>query len=227
MLRLVVFDVDGVIADSEPAHFEVFRQILAQQGAELSWDEYRRRYLGYDDRECFGHVLADLGLDSSGQRIEQLCREKQGKFAEYLRDNCIIMPGVAELLEILKSHNIACSICSGAVRSEVEYILAQGRLTRFFRVIVAAEDVSAGKPDPEGYRLSLARINQACSDQPIDPAECLVIEDSTWGIRAAKDAGMHCLAVTSSYPAEQLTAADLVVKDLCAVDFADLKGIVG
>jgi len=227
MLRLVIFDVDGVIADSEPAHFAVFREVLAGQGAELSWEQYRRRYLGYDDRECFGHVLADLGRDGGADMVDQMCRAKQAKFAEYLRNNCIIMPGVAELLEILRSNNIGCSIYSGAVRSEVEYILAQGRLSGYFTAIVTAEDVSAGKPDPEGYRLSLARVNQARAAEPIAPDECLVIEDSTWGIQAAKAAGMYCLAVTSSYPAEQLTNADLVVRDLCSVDLDCLKGILG
>lgn len=223
MLRMVVFDFDGVIADSEPAHFEMFRKILQHEQIDVSWQDYCGKYLGYDDLECFAHILSDHGAATPTERITELAQRKSKEFARYLKDHCVIMPGVQAFLTDLRKHDIICSICSGALSSEIEFILKQAQLHNFFEVIVTAEDVAAGKPDPQGYRLALTWTNSRLDHQKqIRPDECAVIEDSLWGVQAAQGAGMFCLAVATSYPAEMLTAADAVVKDLTCLDAARL-----
>ena len=227
MLRLIIFDFDGVIADTEPAHFEMFRQTFENEGIRFQWDQYCEKYLGYDDRECIEHVLRDHRREPSSALINRLATLKKQKFAQYLHHHSVIMPGVADLLAGLLADGIVCSICSGALRPEIEFILEQANLQPNFAGIVAAEDVQAGKPDPQGYHLSLARTNALLDGQPeIDPAHCLVIEDSLWGIQAAKAAQMHCLAVTTSYPAEMLKLADTVVKDLTCANSSYLQKII-
>ena len=215
MLRLVIFDFDGVIADSEPVHFEMLRQTLATQGVTLNWNDYKARYLGYEDFECIARILKDRQEPASDVRVTELARQKTRRFAQHLADQCVIMPGVRPLLERLRQERIGRAICSGALRREIEAILEHNRLREFFDEIVAADDVAAGKPDPQGYRLSLERVNQRQLYPPaIQPGECLVIEDSMWGIQAARGAGMPCLAVTSSYPAAELRQADAVTASL-------------
>lgn len=227
MLRLVVFDFDGVLADSEPAHFEMIRQVLSSQGIDLTWELYCQKYLGYDDIECFRHILNDMGLDSSIDRVKELASSKSQGFVDYLKDNCILMEGVAELLIALRKANIAMAICSGALRCEIEFILDQAQLLDYFGVIVSAEDVTDGKPSPEGYQLSLANTNKILDDgNAISSCQCVAIEDSMWGIEAAKSAGMHCVAVATSYDQDELTHADAVVKDIANLSVSQLQKLV-
>jgi len=227
MLAMVIFDFDGVIADSEPAHFQMFRQILQPQGIEFTWSNYCEKYLGYEDEECIYRVLTDCGHQPSRALVTELARRKSLEFARYMEQNCVIMPGVPQLLADLRAHDVICSICSGALHREVLSILKQAYLEGFFAQIVAADDVTAGKPDPQGYRLTLTRANANLDGQTqIQPSQCLAIEDSIWGIQAAKAAGMACLAVTTSYPQENLVGADLIVKDLTCVDTARLSKLL-
>jgi len=276
-LKMVVFDFDGVIADSEKAHFQMFSEVLLEEGTQLSWTEYCDKYLGYTDLECFEQVLIDKGRNPTPDMINNLFQRKKIKFARYIQQHSLIMPGVRELLKDLADNKITCSICSGALREEVQFILDKEDLSSYFAFIIAAGDVSQGKPDPQGYLLSLDRFNSmstqnqpsctnnhpiaaddppccaskhpipaekppCCSNNPhlptcpssqcpkngaksglAQPYECVVIEDSIWGIQAAQAAEMKCLAVATSYPAEQLQVADMVVSDLTCINTSRLR----
>ena len=227
MLRMIVFDFDGVIADTEPAHFETLRQVLQQEGIEIDWQQYCDKYMAYGDRDCFIQALTDSGREVSKELIISLVSRKKGQFAQYLTQNLVILPGVNELLEDIARHNIICSICSGAFRSEIEFILRKAGFCNYFDVIIAADDVSDSKPNPQGYRMCLRRANQRKStEQAISPRQCVAIEDSIGGIKAAKAAGMNCLAVAHSYPKEQLIEADQVVDDLNSVNVDLLRQLV-
>jgi len=114
------------------------------------------------------------------------------------------------------------AICSGALLAEIEMILEEARLRSFFEVIVSAEYVKKGKPNPEGFLLTLQRLNER-SRNPVLPSQCIVIEDSHWGIEAAKAAGMHTIAITNSYDAEQLSLAEKVITLLGQLSIRDLQ----
>lgn len=224
MLRMVIFDFDGVIADSEPAHYEMFRRVLKEKKIDLSWEQYCQKYLGYDDYECVENILKDYGHSPLSALINELVQGKQKNFAEYIQNNCLILPGIKELLEDLRQNQIICSIHSGAIRSEVESILEQARLRNHFEEIVTADDVTHSKPHPEGYCLCLSKVNHRLPfGAPIQPQQCIAIEDSIWGILSAKAAGMFCLATETSYPAEQLTEADKIVRDLTNIRTRQLQ----
>jgi beta-phosphoglucomutase len=224
MLKMVIFDFDGVIADSEPAHFEMFRKIFSPVGIDLDWQEYCEKYIGYTDLECIEHILADRRQSASADRIQQLAKDKSREFRRYIEQNSVLFPGVQELIEQLRRHQVLQGICSGALRGEIQFILSQTGIDSYFPILVAAEDVRHGKPSPEGYLLALQRANESLNGkEPIQPQNCVVIEDSSWGIRAAKGANMACLAVETSCSALELRAADLVVKDLTAVDLNTLQ----
>ena len=226
-LRMIVFDFDGVIADTEKSHFEMFRQSLLNEGIELTWPEYCEKYLGYSDIECFKQVLTDKGRQYDSETIERIFQRKKVLFARFIEQNSLIIPGVRRLLEELRSENIICSICSGALTEEIEFILNKERLRDFFAFIVSADDVSQSKPDPEGYRLCLDRINAADTGRmKVLAGQCVVIEDSIWGIQAAHAADMRCLAVGTSYPVEKLREAEMVVNNLTQVNTALLRKII-
>jgi len=114
------------------------------------------------------------------------------------------------------------AICSGSLLVEIELMLDEAKLRHFFTIIVSAEQVKKGKPHPEGFLLSLQKLNEVCQP-PITAAECVVIEDSQWGLKAGKDAGMHTVAITNSYDADQLSMAEKVVSRLNELTIADLQ----
>jgi beta-phosphoglucomutase len=226
-LRLVVFDFDGVITDSEPAHFEAFRRVLKSIGVNLSWQQYCDTYLAYTDREAIRLALRQRGNEPSQSEIDDLAAKKQREFAKSLESQLKILPGAPELLADLDKHRIPCGICSGAIRNEIDFVLRQTNLSKFFRFIVAADDVRRSKPDPEAYLLSMKIGREFCNHaKELEPLECIAVEDSVGGVQAAKAAGMICVGVTNSYPADQIRQADVVVDDLTVVDADFLRQLV-
>ncbi|MFN7947209.1 MAG: HAD family phosphatase [Blastocatellia bacterium] len=218
-LKAIIFDFNGVIVDDEPLHLELFRRVLEEEGLSLSDEDYHEKYLGYDDRGAFTAALADQGREARAADqtyIESLIERKARYYLDAINERMLLFPGVVELARRM-AEKFPLAIASGALRHEIELVLKRGELRDCFRVIVASEDVSACKPDPEGYVKALALLNETMQ-RSIEPAQCLVIEDSVAGIEAARRAGMRCLAVTNSYTAAELTAADAVVTSLAEID---------
>ena len=222
MLGAVIFDFDGVITDSEILHLRSFNQVLAQFGIEITTRNYYKDYLGLTDSECF-ELLADrgrLGLDEDG--IEHLIKQKNQIFEKLAKTEGSIIEGVRDFLEMLSQNNIPMAICSGALLAEIELILEEAQLRSYFEVIVSAEQIKKGKPNPEGLLLTLAKLNHD-RRVPIAAGQCIVIEDSHWGLEAAEAAGMHTVAVTNSYDAEQLQPAEKIVTQLRELSIGDLQ----
>ncbi|MFA4028410.1 MAG: hypothetical protein GDYSWBUE_000290 [Candidatus Fervidibacterota bacterium] len=217
MLRAIIFDCDGVLADTERIHWQAFNEVLSQLGLHMSWDEYVERYLAYDDPTCFRAFLSDVGYAHDDSLIEGLVRQKRRILSE--RSNAITIaayPGVVEFVtEAAKRYHIA--VASGAARSEILMVLKALSISDLFKVIVSSEDVAHGKPHPEPFIKAMERLNEELKlNPPLEPSECIAVEDSIHGVRSAKAAGMWCLAVTNTYPREMLGEADFVVDELSA-----------
>ena len=221
MLRAIIFDFDGVIADSEPIHFAVFQRVLGEKGFFLSRQEYYADYLGYDDKGCFAAFLAAHGHPVTQETIDDLVARKAKAYFDYIKDRLVIFPGVCELIhEAATRHPLA--VCSGALRHEIEFILEQTGIRKAFEHITSAEDVRHGKPDPEGFLHALAALNRQGAGRFIAPGDCLVIEDSLPGIRGAHAAGMKALAVANTHDVEELQEADAVTSSLAEVKLSEL-----
>ncbi len=232
MLRAIIFDFDGVITDSEILHLRAFNRVLAQHGVEITTKDYYKKYLGLTDIDCFKLVAVKSQLNMGGQKLENLVKQKNQIFQEMAKTEGQIIEGVRDFLQMLKENNVPMAICSGAVRAEIELILEQARLRPFFAVIVSAEQIKKGKPHPEGFLLTLQKLNSLVKAEPagarnvtdpILPNECIAIEDSHWGLEAAKKAQMHTIAVTNSYDADQLTMAEKIINRLNELSIGDLQ----
>ncbi len=220
ILRAIIFDFNGVIIDDEPLHLELFRRVINEQGLSLNDQDYHDKYLGFDDRRCFIAVLNDAGMKQEADDvvvIDRLVARKAKLYEHEIRQRYLLFPGVVDLMRQL-SRRYPLAIASGALRNEIELVLGRAEIRECFKVIIAAEDVSACKPDPEGYLKALASLNSFESDDEIEPSQCLVIEDSIAGVQSARRAGMRCLAVTNSYRADELRDANWVVTDLTTCD---------
>jgi len=222
MLKAVIFDFDGVISDSEILHFRAFNQMLAQYGIEITIKDYYKTYLGFNDVDCYKLLIHQGLLKIDEQQIGNLVNQKKKIFERLAQTEGRIIEGVRDFLTMLEDNDIPMAICSGALLTEVEMILEEARLRHLFEVIVSAEHVKKGKPHPEGFLLSLQRLNES-RENPITANQCIVIEDSHWGLEAAKAAGMHTIAVTNSYAAEQLSMAEKIVARLNELGMNDLQ----
>ena len=223
MLQAVIFDCDGVIADNEPLHLRMFQKVLAEEGLHLTDRDYYAIYLGMDDKGCFSAFYGAQHQPLDSDKMKALITRKARCFEDALRTNLRIFPGVVRLVRELAPQR-PLAIASGALRHEIETILASAGLRDAFQTIVSAEDVLEGKPSPEGFFAALQRL-RAHHRPPaeITPAGCVVIEDSIAGIEAARAAGMRCLAVTNSYPSSALQRADRIVDSLEKITEADLE----
>jgi len=220
--RAIIFDFDGVIADSEPLHLAAFQQALEPEGIILTTEAYYADYLGYDDYDAIVAALREAKRPPTEESVQRLMAAKAEHFLALVREGVRILPGVPAFVR-LAATRAPLAVASGALRREIELILAYAGLRKAFEAIVSAEDVSEGKPAPESFLLALERLKERAPN--LVPDACLVIEDSRAGIEAARRAGMRCLAVTNSYPASELGAADVVVPSLEKVEWERVSAL--
>jgi HAD superfamily hydrolase (TIGR01509 family) len=221
-LTAVIFDFDGVIADTEPLHFAGFRQTLAEIGITLTEPDYYANYLGYDDLGCFIAALTAHEHPADPATLAQLMQRKARAYLESVTDHLVIFPGVREFVrEAAAAYPLA--IASGALRHEIEVILEQAGLRKEFLHITSAEDVTRGKPDPQPFLHALNGLNRQRREPLITGESCLVIEDSLPGIRSAKSAGMKVLAVANTHTIQDLHEAHAAAKSLSQIRLNELR----
>ncbi len=225
MLRAIIFDFDGVIADTEALHLTAFQKTLKQEGIELPEKEYYEKYLALDDKGCFREVFLSHGREISDEKIRELIEKKGLYFEEAMKEGVRFYEGSIDFIKDA-SKRFPLGIASGAMRKEIVFLLEKGGIKDCFSVIVSADDVERGKPDPESYIKALDLLNKLLKlNPPIIPSECVVIEDSIHGIKAAKEAGMFCIAVTNSYPRERLEKLSplIVIDSLREISLSQLE----
>ena len=212
MLRAVIFDFNGIIVDDEPIHFELIKKVLGEEGIALTEESYYARYLGFDDRGAFSCGYREHHRSLNQQKLAELIERKAVYYQEIIRQHITIFPGVKSLVAEL-AQKLPLAVASGALRNEIETILTTAGLIGHFKAIISAEDVERGKPEPDIFLKALESLN-ARNGTLIQAEECVVIEDSKEGIKGARHAGMKCLAVTNSHPAEMLNEAHAVIASL-------------
>ncbi len=214
MLRAIVFDFDGVIANSEPLHFCGYRDVLAEEGVTLAEEDYYAHYLGFDDVGAFEAIGNRHGAGWSRERIRDLVARKAIRLEELERDVSVLFPGAADAIR-RASDAMPIAIASGARGEEIRRVLDREGLSDCFTAIVAAEDTAVSKPAPDPYLRALALLAARC--HRLEASECVAIEDSHWGLESARTAGLRTVAVTNTYAAD-LLSADLTIGSLHDMD---------
>ena len=215
MTAAILFDFNGVIVDDEAQHCQALIATLGEDGFALDRDTYYREYLGFDDRECFRFSFARMGRATDEPTLRQAVERKSAHYERAIRNSLRLVPGAEDFIESAALDGFQLAIVSGALRREIELVLDLARLRPHFSEIVAAEDVSACKPDPEGYNAARAAL-------AIAPRRCVVIEDSLPGLAAARAAGLRCAMLSTSHGGDACADADLVWPDFTGHDPAEL-----
>ena len=214
MLRAIIFDFDGVIVDSEGLIFNLTREMAAQEGWTVTEDEYYRDYLALDDRGIVEHLFQTHDRPLSRERRDELVEWKFRAYQAMIRDGLPPIAGADRFVRQCAAR-YPLAIASGSLRVEIEQLLGKMDLRSCFQVLATADDCQRSKPDPEVYRLALARLNglPAFTAKPLQASECLAIEDAPLGVVAAQRAGIRCLALAHSRPAEALRHAEWVFRE--------------
>ena len=197
MIEAVVFDMDGVLIDSGAHHRAAWQALLEEIGEEPAHPEPWRLTIGRPSEEA---VPLLLNRRLSDYEVRQLARRKRDLYVDFARAGLATVPGVSRFVADLARRRVPRAVGTSASGHDVHHLLAGAGLLRYFDVIVTADDVTYGKPDPEVYLLAAARLRVA-------PERCLVFEDSLVGVQAARRAGMRALGVTTAHTEGELVKA--------------------
>lgn len=227
-LKAVLFDFNGVIINDEPIHERLLERLLIDENLRPKRGEFRQFCLGRSDRACITDLLAIRGRVVSESYLAGLMARKAQAYQEYLQtlDPLPVYPGLEDFILKLRGAGLAIALVTGALRLEVDSVLRRAGLAEHFPVIVAGDDITASKPEPDGYLLAVDRLNQLYPELKLQPRECLAIEDTPAGIQAAKRAGMQAVGVANTYPLHMLQRqANWVVDFLADLELERVRKI--
>jgi beta-phosphoglucomutase len=226
LLEAIIFDFDGVIADSERLHLRAYQEVLAEDGRSLADEEYFARYLGYDDVGVFRMLARDRGWRLDDAAVSTLVKRKGIRYEALAAAGDVLFPGAAGFIRQAAAV-VPIAIASGALRHEIEDVLERTGLHSCFAAIVGADDTERSKPAPDPYLEAFRRLQMAAGGV-LSPRRSVAIEDSRWGLDAARAAGLRLVAVTNTYPADEFAgAAELVVPSLAEMRIGALDALCG
>ena len=209
--KTVLCDMDGVISDSDSFHFAAWQATFAKRGIEFTKEAFVRLFGARNDF-IIGEIV---GKKVSERDVKIMVREKEQVFRQTATGRIKPFPGVVALLRALKNGNFKLGLVSSAPVENIDLTLSELDLTGIFNCIVSGQDVSESKPSPRIYLLAAEKLGTT-------PSDCVVIEDSPLGVKAAKSAGMKCLAVANTHHRQDLEEASTVVDSLEDVDLITL-----
>ncbi len=209
MLQAVLFDLDGTMANTDPLHFQIFKQMLGEQGITIDEAFYGDRINGRTNQA----ILSDLLPQFSQADILNFSREKEQRFRNLAKTQLQPMPGLLTLLTWIEQQHLPTAVVTNAPRLNAEFMLEGLGLTDRFEFVVLGEDLPLAKPDPLPYQTAVEKLG-------VEPATTIVFEDSPSGIRSAVGAGIPTVGMTSSHDADALIALGV---EMAIADFTDPK----
>ena len=216
----LIFDMDGVLVDSNPFHVQKWIEFLHERGIPYNAEDLPKQVLGSRNDTAFRRFF---GRDLREGEIEKLSEDLEARFRAAFRPHAQPLLGLKTLMDECRAEGIPLAVASSAMTKNVDFVVDTLKLRSYFASIVTGDDVSRPKPDPEIYIKAAERLR-------LSPAKCVAFEDSFVGIQSAKRASMKCVAIASTFPAEDLrrqTQADLVVKNFEELSLARLRELLG
>ena len=215
-LKAVIWDMDGVIADTARYHLQAWQQTFRKRGVNFTEDDFKHHFGQRNDtiiRDAIGQMV-------SPAEINTIAGEKEADYRRRVAQNLKPLPGVIALINSLTVNGVKMAIASSAPPENIQLVTRGLGIDNCFQAIVWGREVTEGKPSPQAFLLAASKLG-------IEPRNCLVIEDAIAGVTAAKQAGMKCLAVTNTHPRTSLKEADLIVDTLEKVSTNGLVALFG
>ncbi len=208
----VIFDMDGVISDTQQINSELEAICLKEHGIEIDDEELTRNYAGIPERDCAEMIFSAYGKEVD---LDKFVKNKLTKLTEFSRGKILAVEGALELINKLKENNFKLAVASSSTLEFINLVLSELKIKNKFDVLTSGQEVKFGKPSPDIFLLAAERLG-------ITPAECTVIEDAKNGVIAAKKAGMKCIWLTNhDFSGQKECAADITVKNLKHLQLRD------
>jgi beta-phosphoglucomutase len=206
VLKAVLFDFNGVIIKDEAIHRELIDELLLAENLPPQGKEFWQVSVGRSDRSCIKELLKLRGRFITDEYLDKLIAKKAIAYQQRMSQVATlpIYTEVVQFIQQMYERGYKLAIVTGAIRSEVELVLQQCEIARYFETIVSGDEIEQSKPDPEGYLLSIDRLNKLDPDLNLLPSECLAIEDTFAGLQAVKAAGIQAVAIAHTYPFHML-----------------------
>jgi beta-phosphoglucomutase family hydrolase len=214
-IAAVIWDMDGVLADTAPHHLLAWQETFAKRGINFTEADFKRGFGIRND----AIIKNTLGEQLTEAEIETIAREKEATFRRIIGKDVKPLPGALELLQALYDQGIRMAIASSTTIENIHLIIGSLGIKKYFKAVVTGHDVTEGKPSPQVFLLAAKRLGA-------EPKNCIVFEDAVAGVKAAKSAGMYCVAVANTHPREKLKEADLIVETLEMVTVKDLEKLL-
>ncbi len=199
----VLWDLDGVIIDTAEFHFAAWRRVFEKRGINYTKAIFKKSF----GRRNETVIPVVMGKNVSRGEVMAIAREKEGIFRRLSKNKIRPFPGAIDLIRKLSENGVRMALVTSTPARNIKAVLGGLGIIDLFQTVISGEDVKQGKPAPEGYLLAAERLG-------VSPENCVVIEDSTPGVSAAKNAGMRCIAITNTRPGSRLKRADLVIDSL-------------
>ena len=213
-LKAVLWDLDGVIADTGRYHFMGWREIFTPMGIDFTEEHFIKHFGQRNDT-----IIRDTVTQSiSQEELDAIADRKEEAYRRLVADNIQVLPGAVELLKALEKNGIPSALASSAPPENVKIIVGGLGIESLFQAVACGREVTEGKPSPQVFLLAAEKLK-------VDPSGCVVIEDAIAGVAGAKRAGMKCVAVTNSHSGDSLREADLVVSTLEDIDVEKLESL--
>jgi beta-phosphoglucomutase len=209
--KAILWDMDGVIADSYSFHFAAWQETFAKRGIKFTKEDFTKLF-GTRNDFIIGSIM---GRELPERDVKIMVQEKEEKFRRKATGNIKPFPGAVRLLNAIKKGNFKLGLVSSTPKENIDLVLSELNLEGMFDCIVFGQEVSESKPSPQIYLLAARELE-------VTPNDCLVIEDSPLGVKAAKTAGMKCLAIANTRPRQKLQEADKVADSVEDVDLITL-----
>jgi len=214
-IEAVIWDMDGVLADTAPYHFRAWQEIFGKRGVKFTREDFKHGFGIRND----AIIRRTLGEEIAQEKIEAIAREKEATFRRMIGQNIKPLPGALKLLKALNESGVKMALASSTPIENIRLITGNLGIANCFQAIVTGHEVTEGKPSPQVFLLAAQRLG-------VEPRNCIVIEDAVAGVAAAKRAGMYCVAIATTHSRQSLKQADLIVDTLEAVSINDLEGLL-
>ena len=214
--QAVIWDMDGVLVDTAPFHLKTWHETFREKGVTFTEEDFRRNF----GQRADAIVRNTLGQALSQNEVDAIVEQKNRNFRQAVRHSIKPLPGAVELIKLLNERGFRIALASSAPIENIHLLIEALGIYNLFQSVVSGREVPESKPSPQLFLLAARRLG-------VDPENCVVIEDAVAGVTAAKRAGMHCVAVTSTNPPERLQEADLIVDTLESVAVEELEKLLG
>jgi beta-phosphoglucomutase family hydrolase len=213
MIKGIIFDMDGVLTDNKEQDFTAWKRVFADFNIDLTFKGYK----SFTGMKGEAIVLKYIKPEARGEEATMLTRRKEEYFIEEIKKTKIEpTEGIEKLLNDLKKNNIKMGIGTAAMEFKANAILEELGIKDFFEILVSAEKVKKGKPDPETYLKAVKHLN-------LKPEECIVIEDAPNGVEAAKNGGIKCIAITTTHKESELKQAEKIIDSFDELNINELN----